>query len=808
MARLLSGSILEDQIELERKSVEDGVARYRAMVADSVRRGDGGASKSAERIIMAWIPAMTEAVASEQREIRGDQRSSNPVGRSWYGGAFAVYDQEPEKLAFIALREIIGQCLIDPSPSGPTLIKLAFAIGKTATAMMNEKDLRRVYAKQWKEYKDRFRRHSVARLRGAAKRIMTDREDMSRRTQIHIGTRLVWLAIQVCSAAPEGQKFALAFRKVRTRENRRTKTMIVMDPAVTDAINSGHAVREVLRPIYLPMVVQPLKRTEDGRGGYAQIRTPLVARPTAKQKAAIKRADMDETYAGLDAIAASGMRVNPFTHRVAKQMFEDGGDVAGLPRYDILPMPPQPAVFEGEAKTRWKAEAHRIHVANKLSRGARSHVLSVFHIAEMFKDVPFWFPHQLDFRSRAYPIPVHLNHHGDDLCRGLLTFADGKDASDALSRFWLKVHVANCWANDGLDKKSFADRVVWVDDHEKQIAKVGKDPIGIDWWQKAELPWQFVAACRAMVDKDAAAHLPTQWDGSNNGLQHYAALARDEQTAATVNLVASDTPQSAYKTVAASMMEIVEADAREGNEHAKACLPYLRKSCVQIVKQPTMTRYYDATVIGFKTQIRNKLIDLGMTKPESAKPAYYLAKRVVQAIGAKFKMADDVMTWFRNCARVAVKAGVGLSWDTELGFPVVQPYQKVHKVRLFTSMQQMVMVYDSKDAPIAPMRQVRGFAPNVIHSIDATHMFRTAIACRHAGVAFASVHDSFWTHAATATELHRTLRQEFVNLHELPILERMAKQMKRLCPSAEFPPLPPRGNFNIKDAIKAPYAFA
>ncbi len=38
----------------------------------------------------------------------------------------------------------------------------------------------------------------------------------------------------------------------------------------------------------------------------------------------------------------------------------------------------------------------------------------------------FYFPHNLDFRGRAYPMHPHLNHLGNDVCRGLLSFADAR----------------------------------------------------------------------------------------------------------------------------------------------------------------------------------------------------------------------------------------------------------------------------------------------------------------------------------------------------------------------------------------------
>ena len=58
-----------------------------------------------------------------------------------------------------------------------------------------------------------------------------------------------------------------------------------------------------------------------------------------------------------------------------------------------------------------------------------------------------YFPMNLDFRGRVYPIPPHLNHLGNDLCRGLLSFARRKPLGER-GLFWLKIQVANLFGND------------------------------------------------------------------------------------------------------------------------------------------------------------------------------------------------------------------------------------------------------------------------------------------------------------------------------------------------------------------------
>ena len=62
-------------------------------------------------------------------------------------------------------------------------------------------------------------------------------------------------------------------------------------------------------------------------------------------------------------------------------------------------------------------------------------------VAEQFRDEPgMWFPHNMDFRGRAYPMPPHLNHLGSDTSRGILQFAEGRAlGEDGLN--WLYIQV-------------------------------------------------------------------------------------------------------------------------------------------------------------------------------------------------------------------------------------------------------------------------------------------------------------------------------------------------------------------------------
>ena len=77
----------------------------------------------------------------------------------------------------------------------------------------------------------------------------------------------------------------------------------------------------------------------------------------------------------------------------------------------------------------------------------------------------FFFPHNVDFRGRTYPIPPHLNHMGSDFCRGILTFDNGKALGER-GLYWLKIHLANVF---GKDKLSFEQRLDFTESEMENI---------------------------------------------------------------------------------------------------------------------------------------------------------------------------------------------------------------------------------------------------------------------------------------------------------------------------------------------------
>jgi len=109
-------------------------------------------------------------------------------------------------------------------------------------------------------------------------------------------------------------------------------------------------------------------------------------------------------------------------------------------------------------------DLHSKHCANEIK----------LEIARKFQNETFYFPHNLDFRGRAYPVPPNLNHLGDDLCRGLLIF-DQKRPLGVSGLKWLKIQLCNLF---GHNKISLSERLAWTELHMGDVMDSARDPLG------------------------------------------------------------------------------------------------------------------------------------------------------------------------------------------------------------------------------------------------------------------------------------------------------------------------------------------
>lgn len=361
---------------------------------------------------------------------------------------------------------------------------------------------------------------------------------------------------------------------------------------------------------------------------------------------------------------------------------------------------------------------------------------------------------------------------------------------------------------------SIAGRRVWAEENIESILDSARNPLmGERWWLGADNPWQCLAACvevrNALASGDPENYfssLPVHQDGSCNGLQHYAALGRDESGGRAVNLVPIEQPSDVYTGIAQLVAARVEEDALQGNVHAQKLLKEVDR---KLVKQTVMTSVYGVTFVGAREQITSRLKERGWRAEDDIyKTACYAARITLDSLHTMFSSAKHIMNWLTECAHLVASNGKPVAWTTPLGLPVVQPYRHRERHSVKTVLQRLIIVENSERLPLALARQRSAFPPNYIHSIDSTHMMMTATECYHQGLSFAGVHDSFWTHAGTVDAMNTILREKFVELHGYPLLESLLHEFQSELPHVAFPKVPQTGTLDLGLVRSSPYFFS
>lgn len=606
--------------------------------------------------------------------------------------------------------------------------------------------------------------------------------------------------------------------------------MIRCHQSVFDYVEDSHSDIESLNSRYQPMVIPPLKWVAPDIGGYLittafPARTQFMRTKSASlQGPPLQDSNLSTIYKALDVLAAHPWKINSDILRIQEQAWAEGGGIAEIPskRQIPFPAPLSPEQMADKALARqYRREYAKIQQLNYDAHGLRCCFRYQLKVAQDFQGLAaIYFPHNVDFRGRAYPIPPHLNHMGADVCRGLLTFSEAKPLGEGGFR-WLKVHLCNLFGNN---KMSFDDRVKFVDSHLDDIFDSARQPLtGKRWWAEAEEPWQALAACleltKAIDSGDPINYLssiPIHADGSCNGLQHYAALGGDTFGAKQVNLYPDVRPVDVYSGVAQLVAEKVHLDAQDPNaedhEIAKVLDGRIQR---RTIKQTVMTKVYGVTRMGARLQISNALEDLKtlpQTEDDDANDAMlfqasrYLTRLTFESLQHMFGAATTIMAWLQQCAGLIAAKSLPVGWVSPIGLPIYQHYRRPSKRRISTIVQN-VSLADSEGQPVSVSCQRSAFPPNYVHSLDSSHMFFTALRMHQESLPFASVHDSYWTHACHVDRMGILLREEFVRLHSQPLLLNLHQHFKTTHRDIDFPPVPERGDFDLKNVLTSPYFF-
>lgn len=850
------------QLRMEKDGMEAAIQRWRQEDEKLNEMGIHGVlkTKSLQALMYNWytalIPMFKKQIEHAQEVITNPTKENASDDAHSYGAWLEKC--EPERLAANAITRVIHACVQVKGTDSDNmkLSALSVAIGNDVMEHINL-DAQARHDKFLKTQRRNARKELVERLAKARETGSTEKiERPAKAVEVPFEKTDIPLAARVKIGALALENVLQAARITVTADDPKTGKQLTSTQAAFHhqmVLHQGkrvgwiiphHEIMTKLRnePVHnivsvrLPMVVPPKPWSSFDNGGYYTMSSKVVRQKAGDQSqkayasTAIENGDMKQVLAGLDVLGKVPWQINRPVFDVMAEVWNSGEALAGIvpEKVDIDRPAEPPADADYVARAAW---GKRLKEYDNYKSGLHSQrCFQNFQLevaSAMANEKELYFPHSVDFRGRAYPIPPILNHIGSDVARGLLKFANGKELG-SVGLQWLKVHLANL---AGFDKASLRDREQFAVDNMNEIVDSATNPLGgRRWWAKAEDPWQCLACCmelKAAFDLPDptryVSQLPVHQDGTCNGLQHYAALGGDQAGARQVNLEPSDRPQDIYTGVAELVKEIVEIEAEQGIAAAKFIRGHISR---KVVKRTVMTNVYGVTFMGAKQQVHDELKHMFPNFKEtkelrSLNPvAMYVAYKIFEALGKIFNGAQEIQYWLGECgdrittsitadqvkqiqrafegrkptvqkkyradkiskssakqlAKAAESFKTGIIWTTPLKMPIVQPYRKDSLTKITTPLQDITIQKRAASDVVDKRKQLQAFPPNFIHSLDASHMLLSALKCNEMGLDFAAVHDSFWTHASDIPNLNVILRDAFVRMHSEDITNRLAAE--------------------------------
>jgi hypothetical protein len=430
---------------------------------------------------------------------------------------------------------------------------------------------------------------------------------------------------------------------------------------------------------------------------------------------------------------------------------------------------------------------------------------NILGLANVFSNVPeFFIPVRLDYRGRMNCITEYLNYQSTELAKSLLLFSKAENIikSDVKSINYLKAYGANCFGNK-LDKKSWYDRIKWVDDNLNGIINFRDGKLIF----QAENKLLFIAFCfeynrflQVLYNNEVSyfeTHLPIQLDATCNGYQHLSLLSLDYKLADELNLTKSswnDIPKDFYSFISAKLTDRVRNKLKGNGLSSDKREAYDRLSKItlvrKIVKKAIMNVPYNVTLLkmieyikeNFKlsdSELNNNISDFKESWYEliddnniklKVKDFNIIAHELVEILNEDVFKLNKLLKYLKEITKICTKLGISIPWALPSGLIVRQSYLEAKEVRLkpFTYSKNSFSLRIADKTKLNSSKQVRAFMPNLIHSLDATSLAMLADLYFNSinGIKnLYAIHDCFAVTANNVEDLMQFLKLVYIKLY-------------------------------------------
>ena len=633
-------------------------------------------------------------------------------------------------------------------------------------------------------------------------------------------------------------------------------------PALIEAIEKRELSLASIAFSSIPLVVPPVPWGKDTitKGGYYTKYIPNY--PMVKRSRRLYALEVQNTRGlnnvcdALNTLQETGWRINRRVAEVLHWLFNHKEDlVKDFARMENPDMPPV-TQEEIDQNPKRAAKARREHhlKLNKL-KSKRLANMSLIEATKMFWDEEsFYFSWDMDSRGRAYPRASTLSPQGSQWSRFSMEFACGQLIEKDEDMDGIRFNAATCF---GLDKLPHIGRIKWTKDNLHDLLAVARDPYSNLLWTEAEEPAGFLASCFELLDYEEngfghVSRLPVAVDATCSGLQILSALSRDEVGGRSVNLTDEDIRYDIYSEVAEGpvrrTLEEVAAgklgkykDFENAQEYAQAAIEYGFDR--KLTKRVTMTVPYAATEDSCREYVREYYHDrLEEDRKANFKAkgpheqfhkfSVFMAKIVWDAIPQVVVRGLEIMRWLQQVSVATVKSNptVPLQWETPDGFVgrTNRPRERFVQPRLYIYDYTQRAAKNPGEAKVSDIltkqwtdkedaqQHRNSCAPNVVHSLDATHLRMVVRRWRKISLAngeipeMAMIHDSFAVGTRDFKQFNATIREEFFRLYtDHDCLAEYEQSMREIAgQDVVFPARPSLGKLELSHVLSNQYFFS
>ena len=457
-----------------------------------------------------------------------------------------------------------------------------------------------------------------------------------------------------------------------------------------------------------------------------------------------------------------------------------------------------------------------------------TNILSVQIAQDLVDEERIYFPHNFDYRGRMYPIPIGLSPQGNDVAKGLLEFADPVE----LTQYGVVECVSYLASVYGYDKENWDTRyklgLELMQDPETSYKNAEEPYVFAQIW---DLIWQVNSGNRM-------SRVAIAIDGSCNGLQHMSAITLDKDGGKNVNVSNHKNRYDIYSIIANKSVDIMEEKLSyynkvgigdEKEELELQLLPELidimkGDKSRKIAKRPVMINPYGGSFNGYKGYVLESLKEYYPVHGNQ-RSAGVLTKYINEAMRQNLKGGNLYKKWvssaFKNVADSIKSHTEGsIYFRTPDGF-VVRNLQYEVKSKTF----DIKSLVDRTGARKIKLQRVTdkinarkistAIQPNIIHSLDATHLRMSALKMVDNGLEqLWFIHDSFATNPNDIGMLNKYTRETFVELyhpdsdkHPLKfIYEDLEAQLGTI--ERDFPTFQGDDRMSVEDVLENEFFFA